>query len=367
MAQRTIVVLFLTAILLSCVILTTQTTACCPASSFNKPVVNADQTVILIWDAARQTQHFIRKASFASEADDFGFIVPSPNQPELEESGNEAFALLAKLTEPEVRRQIRPISFGCSAHLPTPNETSTTPPWSPVNVLEKKEVAGFNATVLDAKSSNALLGWLKENGYNYSAEVEIWAKPYIEKGWKFTALKVAKGRKNNEKSGKSVEAGSLRISFKTARPLFPYREPDPRLSAQALGVKERLLRIYFIADARYRGDLTDATWTGKAVWAGRITDGTRRSLLAALKLPNETGPAGMWLTEFEDRWPYQAAVSDLFFFRDQDQKTLRREPIIQYVSSDLPVDGSLYALGAVILLPSLVRRTRRWKSSSQSR
>ena len=54
--------------------------ACCPAPPSGKPVVNADQTVILIWDPATKTEHFIRKATFKSEADDFGFLIPSPTQ-----------------------------------------------------------------------------------------------------------------------------------------------------------------------------------------------------------------------------------------------------------------------------------------------
>src|SRR5262245_22069266 len=62
--------------------------ACCAVFPSGKPVVNADQTVIIIWDAASKTQHFIRQASFQSEADDFGFLVPSPSQPERAESGN---------------------------------------------------------------------------------------------------------------------------------------------------------------------------------------------------------------------------------------------------------------------------------------
>ena len=51
--------------------------ACCPVPPRGKPVVNADQTVVILWDAATQTQHFIRQASFKSEADDFGFLVPT--------------------------------------------------------------------------------------------------------------------------------------------------------------------------------------------------------------------------------------------------------------------------------------------------
>ena len=88
--------------------------ACAPAPPSGKPVVNADQTVIIIWDAANKTQHFIRKASFKSEADDFGFLIPSPSQPELDEAGNEAFPFLAKITAPEVQRIARPAQgMGC--------------------------------------------------------------------------------------------------------------------------------------------------------------------------------------------------------------------------------------------------------------
>src|SRR4051794_37235015 len=81
---------------------------CCPAPRGGQAVVNADQTVILLWDAARKTQHFIRKASFKADGSDFGFLVPSPAEPELAESGDDAFPYLAKVTEPEVIHKPRP-------------------------------------------------------------------------------------------------------------------------------------------------------------------------------------------------------------------------------------------------------------------
>lgn len=60
------------------------TFACSPVSFARMPVVNVDQSVIIIWNASEKKQHFIRKASFKSEADNLGFLVPSPTQPELE-------------------------------------------------------------------------------------------------------------------------------------------------------------------------------------------------------------------------------------------------------------------------------------------
>ena len=68
--------------------------ACAVAPPRDVPAVNADQAVILIWDPATRTEHFIRQASFKTEGDDVGFLVPTPTQPDLQEAGDGAFASL---------------------------------------------------------------------------------------------------------------------------------------------------------------------------------------------------------------------------------------------------------------------------------
>src|SRR6476646_1014943 len=103
---------------ISCLVLTPEDAAhaCCAVSYSGKPVVNADQTVVILWDAASKTQHFIRQASFKSGANDFGFLIPTPAQPELSESGNEAFAFLKRLTAPRIEQRAKPsrgLNCGC--------------------------------------------------------------------------------------------------------------------------------------------------------------------------------------------------------------------------------------------------------------
>jgi hypothetical protein len=328
--------------------------ACCPAPPPNKPVVNADQTVILLWDPATKTEHFIRQASFKSSADDFGFLVPTPAQPELAESGNDAFPYLLKLTAPEKQQQPRPSNIGCCIGCASP---VSGPPPGGVKVLDEKLVAGFNAVVLEASAADALTRWLADHGYAFSPEVEAWAKPYVEAGWKITALKVAKDRAAEDK--KTVSASALRLSFKTDKPLFPYREPDPRSYAQSLGAKKRLLRIYFVADAQYRGQLQQEEWTtSKVAWADKLRPEDRTKVLELLRLPANTGPAEWWLTEFEDDWPYQVAPSDVYFSRAAEQKPVKRPPHIEYVALPIPTDVTVYALAAVLLVPPLIRRVR---------
>jgi hypothetical protein len=332
--------------------------ACCPAPPSGKPVVNADQTVVILWDAAVKTQHFIRKASFQSEADDFGFLVPSPAQPELSESGNDAFPYLQKLTEPEKKKVPYPsgnVGCGCSGStVKAPGLANE----QAVRVLDEKLVAGFKAVVLEASSAKELVRWLVDNGYAYSTEVEAWARPYVEAGWKITALKVAKAE--DDKRAKGVTASALRLSFKTDRPLFPYREPDPTTPAKTLGAKHRLLRIYFLAEARYEGELTkESPWTGKVAWANKLSAGDRRQVLEMLKLPPTTGPAEWWLTEFEDDWPYRAAPADVYFRRAADQSPVKRPPIVEYTASAWPTDVMAYALAVALVAPPLLRRARR--------
>ena len=131
-----------------------------------------------------------------------------------------------------------------------------------------------------------------------------------------------------------------------------------------MGVTKRLLRIYFLAEARYQGELTkDAPWTGKPVWAGAVSTENRQKILNMLRLPENSGPAAWWLTEFEDNWPYAVAPADVYFARDADQQTIKRKPIIQYVRSTIPRDVWAFAIPAVVILPPLLRRIRRRKNA----
>lgn len=334
--------------------------ACATVFPSGKPVVNADQTVIIIWDAAAKIQHFIRKASFKSDADDFAFLVPTPTQPELAESGDAAFPYVQKLTEPATKKGWKPVGgiLSCSATALQQPEMIDGPP--PVKVLDMKEVAGFKGVVLEAQTAGALVGWLKEHGYAFSPEVEAWVKPYVDTGWKITALQVAKNR--DSKANKTVAASSLRLSFKTESPIFPYREPDVKTAAETLGAKNRLLRIYFLAEARYEGELygaATAAWTGKVGWANKLKQEDRKKLLELLDLASTTGPSQMFLTEFEDEWPYQKAASDLTFSPSRDQNAVTRPPRYRFAQGGWPTDASIYALAALLIVPPVVRRWRR--------
>lgn len=342
--------------------------ACCPAPPPNKVAANADQTIVILWDPVKKIEHFIRKATFQSDADDFGFLVPSPTQPELSESGNLAFPLLATITEPELihKTHSRESRFSCvytlSNSLPVDAKYAVDGP--EVRVLEEKFVAGFKASVLEADTTGVLLEWLKTNGYAFSPAVEAWAAPYVANHWKITALKVAKDPAHPESRG--VAARSLRMSFHTDQPLFPYREPDSSAATNALNLHRRLLRIFFIGDARYQGKITSTqSWTGNTVWSNPLAPEQRTALLNQLTLPQDTGPETFWLTEFEDPWPYRQAEADLIFSKDLTQNKIKRHPIVIYDEVENPIDllvfagfGLSFLVAGVWTLRWLLRRNR---------
>ena len=247
------------------------------------------------------------------------------------------------------------MSCGCAKEYKSAGTGASAPP---IRVLSEQEVAGFHAVVLEATSSGALVDWLKANGYAYSPEVAAWAKPYIDERWKITALKVAKNK--DERQQKGVAAAALRLSFHSDRPLFPYREPDSKSAAETLEAKSRLLRIYFIADARYDGELAkDAPWTGRVAWTNKMSPDDRKRTLELLTLPETSGPTQWWFTEFEDPWPYRVAQADLYFTQSDNQNPIKRPPIVEYASTWLPDDVTSYAIAAVVVGPAIYYRRRR--------
>ncbi|MCE9533607.1 MAG: DUF2330 domain-containing protein, partial [Planctomycetes bacterium] len=93
--------------------------ACAPAPPRNVIVEIASESAIIVWDSQNKMQHFIRRAAFNAKGTgeepvkDFGFIVPTPTQPTLEEADDKAFSELATITAPKTETKPRPSGGGC--------------------------------------------------------------------------------------------------------------------------------------------------------------------------------------------------------------------------------------------------------------
>jgi hypothetical protein len=387
---------------------TDRADGCAVAPHHGDSVQIADESAVIIWDAALETEHFIRRASFTGKGKDFGFLVPTPEKPELAEAGDEAFATLADLTKPRVVTQPRPpkTGGGCGCGAKQAANESMAP--GGVELLESKRVGRYHADVLKADDAGALSNWLKEHGYELSPQIKEWAEPYVAKKWIISAFKIApddakaqpeaggtargdtapstgkNGAPPSTAGNTSVSTSAVRMTFHTEHPFFPYREPpqDAKAAPDAPVKRDdgkvlpprgytgtppppRLLRVYFVSTDRVKGTLGEEgkdwsnTANARAVWANKLQDPDRERTREQMKLPKDTLPAPWWLTEFEDRSSPRPGTDDVYFVRDENQAPVERPPTVQYVSSNLPGCVMCYALALYLFVPALLRRARR--------
>jgi len=312
--------------------------ACATAGRRGMDVRIAGESAIILWDAASQMQQFIRRATFHADTPDFGFLVPTPSQPTLAEANNEAFSFLEKVTAPEVVTErhydiIPNIACGMGKRAGTG-----------VRVLDQQRVAGYDASVLEADSALALNDWLVKHEYVTRPDLAAWLAPYVKNQWKITAFKIARDAKHEE-----IASSAVRMSFATPRPFFPYSEPADQRGEEQTG-KSRLLRVFFLADRRFTGELGEAKqeWPGQTVWTGKLPDASVQELAALLKSPFNIQP--LWLTVFDDSSSPRPGTADVFFVPASSQTEIRYPPVI--VRERYFIGGWL-CLGVVVVLISL--------------
>jgi hypothetical protein len=322
------------------------TWGCATVMSKGAQVAVATETALIVWDEKAKRQHFIRRASFATKVPYFGFLVPTPAQPDLAEAPDELFRLLEECTKPEVRRErvYRAIpllpNFQLSAGL-------DGAPAGAVQILDRGRVSGLDYTVIKATDAEKLRDWLGEHGYDDRPSLKVWLEPYVKAGWIVTAFQIAK--KDKESDYPSTQA--VRMSFAAERPFFPYSEPAEAGEAGKLQ-RGRFLRVFLVANQRMQGGFDDqnTSWWGKPVWADRLGDDRRRQLGKHLDEETVPLPEGAWLTVFDDPASPRPGSADVFFSPAADQSELRRPPIILYSVIYYPGPGLLIFAGAVLLV-----------------
>lgn len=364
-----------------------QVDACCPVSRMGKNFRIADQRVLIAWDPQTKIEHFVRQAAFdpalsaqptteqtsiqrdesidrseseGVDPDDFGFLVPSPSEPQIEEADPRVFDALETAIEPRIQIQDRwsvnpfplalsPFMLASSRSMLTASLDST--PASGVAVLQSKKVAGYEVAVLRASDAGELVGWLKENNYEVRKDLQEWVEPYVRDGWLITAFKYDIGSKR-------AKVGSVRISFATDKPVFPYRVPKDQFSEQGRG---NLLKIFVVGPGRASGNLGQAdsnlAWNrGKLRYSMPMEREPLEELLGdSVPQGSFASPERMWLTAWDDpTWP--SSQEDLWFGFDpggvayQEVRTVVRDRLIY-----LPID----ALGLLAIGAGLVIRRRR--------
>ena len=292
--------------------------ACASAPHEGELVQIAEESAIILWDAAAKTQHFIRSAAFRTEAKDFGFLVPTPSVPEIAEADQSAFQYLDGITRPPMAREAVAVAAAPAAAKGAEPQ---------VVVVATAKVAGMDAAVLAANDVGALDRWLKQHGYASSAPLMEWAKIYIDRNWYITAFKISAG----SVPARRLEADAVRMSFRTEQPFFPYREPQ-QVAKATTPPTARLLKVYFVGDGRYDGVLENSmAWPGRPTWSGSLTAEQRTELMRQLRMPADAAASAGWLTLFRDFSDPRPGAADINFMRAAKQDSLR--PDLEFMNA----------------------------------
>lgn len=247
------------------------------------PVRFAGQRNIIVWDAERGIENFVRDARFETKGHSLGFIAPSPTRPNIVAVDPAAFDLFKKYES----------GYGLGGGFGGGGMTRG------VAVVERKLVAGYEATVLKASDPRELAAWLAANGYPSPRYAERWTAPYVRRGWYLTAFKVATG----EGAGAT---GPVRMSFQTKTPFNPYSVP-----AENSG-RGGLLLYYVSATGEEPkiGGVQD--WIAPA-WTKPLKDADAAELAKDLKLNRVGIPENSTVRLYDDPNFGRPNLDDVYF------------------------------------------------------
>src|SRR4051794_21000113 len=141
--------------------------ACAPVMIKGARVAIASETALIIYDDKTQTEHFIRRGTFETKVPYFGFLVPTPSDPEVAEVPDEVFTVLADWTKPQVIRKARTIpgqGWGIGAKRSADFAAGAGLPGG-VEVLGGGRVGDLTYVKLKADRSADLKKWLEQHSY----------------------------------------------------------------------------------------------------------------------------------------------------------------------------------------------------------
>jgi Uncharacterized protein conserved in bacteria (DUF2330) len=317
--------------------------ACAIAPPPGENVHTTREDALIVWDAERHLEHFVRSAVFDTSAASFGFIVPTPSRPTLAEASETVTDLLASLTAPETVHETRYVlaPIGCTmlpfVPLARPKATAAVAaaPTAAVVVLEETRVSGLDAVVLEADDASALADWLRAHGFELRNALKRWVAPYLAKKWKITAFRYARPdlAANVDMHADPIAARAVRLTFATDAPVYPYREPD-----DVPAVAGRELRLFVLSDEKLDGAFTDidGAWPATEPFASTVE--TSRALATAL--PGVDLPGHPWLHELRDLATSRPA-SDVVFRPAASRIEVRRPPDVMLDERPIPIPYEL--------------------------
>ena len=223
-------------------------------------IQSPDQHAILV--DRGETQGMVVRVRVTGAPDQFAWVLPLPSvpleEPVLLEEGDALFEYLYYHSMPREKEAhdmfSGPWAWACGDMGGEGMEDG-------VALLGSAVVGDLLIETLKAQQADALAQWLADNGYRVPEDLDELAKPYVEEGWVFLAMKLTAEAAEAESRRLHV----LHLKWSGDKPVYPMRMT--RANAAAEGTKVTLFVF-----SNHRTDV-DGMETGYAArFAGRQAD-----------------------------------------------------------------------------------------------
>ena len=178
---------------------------------------------------------------YQGEAQDFAWVVPVPEAPQLDTWHKVAFDAIDQATAPNYQPDQNcfgpEFAAGGADGDPAPNARDADEDGE-VQVLAREQVGPFDTATVESRDPRALVEWLRTNGFRIVPEMEPFIALYTAEGFAFTAMKL--------QPGEGVEEiKPIKMTYNTAAPVVPLR-----LTAVA-AMPEMGVKVWVLDDKRY--------------------------------------------------------------------------------------------------------------------
>ena len=254
-----------------------------------------DQTAErILFEIAEDSVTMTTQISFNGDAADFAWILPLgavPDANSLAVFPQRALAALDANTGPNFVMpsecyNVFPSAGGDGNLAVSGSATGGVPEDESVTVHIREEVGDYDVAVIESTDPNALIDWLRQEGYRVTPPMEPYIELYTNEGMKFLALKLLEAADVSDIS-------PFRFSLPGDTPSIPLRMTS--LAAEP----EMSIVVFVLGDQKYEGK----NWENITVEDGRIRFDRNafplRTNYASLVAQgvDEAGGQG-WVTEF---------------------------------------------------------------------
>lgn len=190
-------------------------------------IFQPSQKAIILYENNREG--LILAVKYEGNADEFAWVIPVPNYPDIDVSDPDLFRELSKITTEDL-----PVRLGCARFVPLPLGPV-------VQVLERTIIGPYDVAILSAQDPTALVDWLNSNGYSFPEEGEKILDDYITKEWYFVATRINTGEEATGLATGTIEP--LKLSFESDEIIYPLR-------ITSLSSKASEVLLYVFADQK---------------------------------------------------------------------------------------------------------------------